>query len=46
MVEVDPDPVGPVIALSVALGLHLEVPALKGFNFQGGILVAHSFTRF
>ncbi len=34
----------PVIALSLALGLHLEVPALKGFNFQGGILVAHSFT--
>lgn len=35
---------GPVIALSLALGLHLEVPELKGFNFQGGILVAHSFT--
>ena len=35
---------GPVIALSVALGLHMEVPALTGFNFQGGILVAHSFT--
>jgi general L-amino acid transport system permease protein len=35
---------GPVIALSVALGLHLEVPELKGFNFAGGILVAHSFT--
>jgi general L-amino acid transport system permease protein len=35
---------GPVIALSLALGLHLEVPALTGFNFQGGILVAHSFT--
>lgn len=34
----------PVIALSVALGLHLEIPELKGFNFQGGILVAHSFT--
>jgi general L-amino acid transport system permease protein len=33
-----------VIALSLALGLHLEVPALTGFNFQGGILVAHSFT--
>lgn len=34
----------PVILLLVALGFHLEVPALKGFNFQGGILVAHSFT--
>jgi general L-amino acid transport system permease protein len=35
---------GPVIALLVAMGLDLEVPELKGFNFQGGILVAHSFT--
>lgn len=35
---------GPIIVLLVALGFHLEVPALKGFNFQGGILVAHSFT--
>lgn len=34
----------PVIALLIALGFHLEIPALKGFNFQGGILVAHSFT--
>ncbi len=34
----------PVIILSVVLGLHLEVPVLKGFNFQGGILIAHSFT--
>ncbi|HEY6919257.1 MAG TPA: ABC transporter permease subunit [Tabrizicola sp.] len=34
----------PVIALLVAMGFHLEIPALKGFNFQGGILVAHSFT--
>lgn len=34
----------PVIALKFALGLHLEVPELRGFNFQGGILVAHSFT--
>jgi general L-amino acid transport system permease protein len=34
----------PVIVLLVALGFHLEVPVLKGFNFQGGILVAHSFT--
>lgn len=35
---------GPVIALSLALGMHLEIPELRGFNFQGGILVAHSFT--
>ncbi|MEY4984292.1 MAG: hypothetical protein RIR62_2558 [Pseudomonadota bacterium] len=34
----------PVIALSVVLGLHWEIPELRGFNFQGGILVAHSFT--
>lgn len=34
----------PVIALSVGLGLHWEIPELRGFNFQGGILVAHSFT--
>ena len=34
----------PIAALLVALGLHWEIPALKGFNFQGGILVAHAFT--
>ncbi|RZA30268.1 MAG: ABC transporter permease subunit [Proteobacteria bacterium] len=34
----------PVIALLIAMGFHLQIPALKGFNFQGGILVAHSFT--
>ncbi len=34
----------PVIALLVAMGFHLETPSLQGFNFQGGILVAHSFT--
>jgi general L-amino acid transport system permease protein len=34
----------PIIVLLAAMGFHLEVPALKGFNFQGGILVAHSFT--
>ncbi len=42
----------PVVALLVALGFHLDVPAFpadangvsKGFNFQGGILVQHSFT--
>lgn len=34
----------PVIVLLVAMGFHLEIPELKGFNFAGGILVAHSFT--
>ena len=34
----------PIIVLLVAMGFHLEIPALKGFNFQGGILIAHSFT--
>ena len=34
----------PIAILLAALGLHWEVPALKGFNFQGGILVAHAFT--
>jgi ABC-type amino acid transport system permease subunit/integrase len=34
----------PVILLLVAMGFHLEVPTLQGFNFQGGILVAHPFT--
>jgi general L-amino acid transport system permease protein len=34
----------PIVALLVSLGLHFEVPELKGFNFQGGILVAHAFT--
>jgi general L-amino acid transport system permease protein len=35
---------GPIIVFLFALGLHLEYPELKGFNFQGGINVAHSFT--
>ena len=34
----------PVTALSLVLGLHWDIPALAGFNFKGGILVAHSFT--
>jgi general L-amino acid transport system permease protein len=34
----------PIIALLAVLGLHFEVPELKGFNFQGGILIAHAFT--
>ena len=34
----------PVVLLLIALGFHLEYPVLAGFNFQGGINVAHSFT--
>ena len=34
----------PAIALLLAMGLHWEFPELKGFNFQGGITVNHSFT--
>jgi general L-amino acid transport system permease protein len=42
----------PVVALLMAMGFHLEYPAFpvneqgvsKGFNFQGGINVAHAFT--
>jgi general L-amino acid transport system permease protein len=34
----------PILVLLAALGLHWEVPVLTGFNFQGGILVAHAFT--
>ncbi len=42
----------PTILLLLALGFHIEVPAFptdetgvsKGFNFQGGILVMHSFS--
>ncbi|MEX2519312.1 MAG: ABC transporter permease subunit [Paracoccaceae bacterium] len=33
----------PSIALLVALGFHLGLPALKGFNFQGGTFVRDSF---
>ena len=34
----------PILLLLWAMGLHLEYPALKGFNFQGGLAIAHSFT--
>jgi general L-amino acid transport system permease protein len=34
----------PILLLLVAMGFHLEFPELRDFNFQGGILVAHSFT--
>ena len=37
------------VVLPVALflawrGIHLDYPELKGFNFQGGLAIAHSFT--
>ncbi len=42
----------PTLALLIAIGLHFDVPTFpaneagvsKGFNFQGGLNVAHSFT--
>ena len=34
----------PTIALLAVLGFHLDYPVLKGFNFSGGINVAHAFT--
>ena len=34
----------PTVVLLMAMGFHLEYPELKGFNFQGGILVFHSLT--
>jgi general L-amino acid transport system permease protein len=33
----------PLAAVKLWLGLHLEYPALRGFNFQGGILMNNSF---
>lgn len=34
----------PTIVALWVMGFHLEVPELRGFNFQGGIQVMHSFT--
>ena len=34
----------PTLALLIALGFHLDYPVFKGFNFQGGVNVAHAFT--
>ncbi|MBC7479149.1 MAG: ABC transporter permease subunit [Pseudorhodobacter sp.] len=34
----------PTIVLLAAMGFHLEYPTFKGFNFQGGINVAHAFS--
>ncbi|MDZ4309283.1 MAG: ABC transporter permease subunit [Cypionkella sp.] len=34
----------PTIALLLAMGFHLDYPTLQGFNFRGGLNIAHSFT--
>jgi general L-amino acid transport system permease protein len=34
----------PTVALLVAMGFHLDMPVLKGFDFQGGWRLAHAFT--
>ncbi len=34
----------PTLGLLVGMGFHLEYPVMKGFNFQGGLNVAHAFT--
>lgn len=34
----------PTAALLWAQGFHLDLPVLKGFDFQGGIRLAHAFT--
>jgi len=34
----------PVTALLFAMGLHWDYPVFKGFNFKGGLNIAHSFT--
>ena len=36
--------IAPVVILLWALGFHLGYPQFKGFNFTGGITVAHAFT--
>lgn len=35
--------VGPLLAVMIALGFHLNLPALKGFNFAGGLNVTNAF---
>lgn len=34
----------PSVLLLAAMGFHLEYPAIKGFNFTGGLIINHSFT--
>lgn len=36
--------VAPTVLLLYAMGFHLEYPVFKGFNFTGGLNVAHAFT--
>ena len=33
---------GPLVVVLLALGAHLDIPALKGFNFTGGMQVSNS----
>ncbi len=34
---------GPIAAVLIALGFHVEYPTLQGFNFTGGLNVSNSF---
>jgi general L-amino acid transport system permease protein len=36
--------VAPIAGLLSVMGLHLDYPVFQGFNFHGGIAVAHAFT--
>lgn len=36
--------VAPLTALLAAMGFHLDYPVFQGFNFSGGVAVAHAFT--
>ncbi|WP_415184156.1 amino acid ABC transporter permease [Phaeovulum sp.] len=35
--------IGPLVAVMVALGFHLNEPVLRGFNFVGGVNVTNAF---
>ncbi len=34
----------PTVAVLILMGFHLEYPVFEGFNFHGGLNVAHAFT--
>lgn len=34
----------PTLALLIGMGFHLDYPEFKGFNFKGGLQLAHAFT--
>lgn len=34
----------PTTALLIAMGFHLDYPTFQGFNFRGGLQLAHAFT--